>query len=534
VTLSRIAAFSHQAVNGGDPAQAAAEVHVASRKLGIRRLIARHVRRWEQRWRLSDIEIEGDQEAQQALRFAVYHLNSAVNSDDERVSIGARGLTGDAYMGHVFWDTEMFMLPFYIHTWPEAARALLMYRYHSLPAARNRAQALGYRGALYPWESADTGDDVTPAYALRPDGELVAIQTGKKSHHISAAIAYATWSYWQATADFRFLIDAGAEMLIETARFWASRACLAADGRYHITDVVGPDEYHEGVSDNAYTNVMARWNLERAVEAATLVQQRSPQSWRELSRRLDLRAEELGDWPRVSVGLTTGIADQGALFEQFAGYSSLQHVELGQFEPRTVPIDVLLGRERTSGSQIIKQADVLMFLHLLWETFSTDVHEANFRYYEPRCAHGSSLSPPIHAALAARLGDLDIAERYFRQAVGIDLDDTQGRAAGGIHIGALGGIWQAVVFGFAGVSIGPNGVRVAPHLPSQWKSLRFPLQWRGRLLRFDFQGDPARCAVFLEKGQSLRVSIGEESRTIERHQRWEVTLGRAPREEGAL
>jgi kojibiose phosphorylase len=197
-------------------------------------------------------------------------------------------------------------------------------------------------------------------------------------------------------------------------------------------------------------------------------------------------------------------------------------------------MDILLGRELISASQIIKQADVLMFLHLLWEAFPANVHEANFRYYEPRCAHGSSLSPAIHAAFAARLGNIDIAERYFRQALGIDLDDTQGRVAGGVHVGALGGLWQAVVFGFAGVSTGPNGVRLKPHLPGQWKSLRFPLHWRGRILRIELQSDPAGCTVYLEKGHRLKVTIGEESRTIERHQRWEVTQGRAPREEGAL
>jgi kojibiose phosphorylase len=532
-TLSRVAAFSHELVNELDPAQAAAEIHRRSRRLGVRQLITAHLRRWEHRWRMSDIEIEGDEEAQRAVRFAAYHLNSAANPHTERVSIGARGLTGDAYMGHVFWDTEIFLLPFYIHTWPEAARALLMYRYHNLPAARARALAFGYRGALYPWESADTGDDVTPAYGMLPDGEVVAVQTGDKSHHISAAIAYATWNYWQATGDSRFLIDAGAEMLIETARFWASRACLERDGLYHITDVIGPDEYHEGVSDNAYTNVMARWNIERGLDVVGLMRSRWPQQWSQLSSRLNLRQEELGDWHRVSDGLVTGFLDTSALFEQFRGYFSLQNVDLGLFEPRTVPIDVLFGQDRTAKSQVIKQADVLMFLHLLWESFAPDIRAANFGYYETRCAHGSSLSPAIHAAFAARLGDIDLAERYFRQAVEIDLDDTQGRVAGGIHIGALGALWQAVVFGFAGVSMGATGVRVSPRLPRAWRSIRFPLQWRGRLLRFELRSDPAACAVYVERGRPVRVSIGEQSRVMKRNERWEAALGHTSQEEAA-
>jgi kojibiose phosphorylase len=236
----------------------------------------------------------------------------------------------------------------------------------------------------------------------------------------------------------------------------------------------------------------------------------------------------------VSGGLVTGFVDESALFEQFAGYFRLQNVELGQFEPRAVPIDVLLGQDRTAKSQVVKQADVLMFMQLLWESFAPDVREANFKYYEPRCAHGSSLSPAVHAAFAARLGDIDLAERYFRQAVGIDLDDTQGRVAGGIHIGALGALWQTVVFGFAGVSMEPTGVQVRPHLPRAWRSIRFPLLWRGRLLRFEFQSDPATCAVHVERGRPLRVSIGEQSRVMRRNERWKVALARtSPEKEAA-
>ena len=221
-------------------------------------ITAQHRDVWLARWKTSDIRVEGDPAAQRALRFAIYHLVSAANPRDDRVSIGARGLAGTAYKGHVFWDTDIFMLPFFTLTYPEAARALLMYRYHTLPAARAKAARLGYRGALYAWESADSGEEVTPPFVVAPDGEVIRILTGEQEQHISADVAFAVWSYWEATEDECFLIEAGAEILIETARFWASRVTREEDGRYHIRCVIGPDEYHETVDDNAYTNGLAQ------------------------------------------------------------------------------------------------------------------------------------------------------------------------------------------------------------------------------------------------------------------------------------
>ncbi|MER3425607.1 MAG: glycoside hydrolase family 65, partial [Nitrospiraceae bacterium] len=183
-----------------------------------------------------------DEQAQRTLRFAIYHLVGAGNPNDERASIGARGLTGKAYRGHVFWDTEIYLLPFYAFTHPPTARALLMYRYHTLPAAAKKARGLNYDGALYAWESTDTGEETTPLSALGPTGQMTNILTGVQEHHISADIAYAVWQYWRATADDDFFVQAGAEIMLETARFWASRARLEADGCYHIREVIGPDE----------------------------------------------------------------------------------------------------------------------------------------------------------------------------------------------------------------------------------------------------------------------------------------------------
>ena len=229
--LDRLVAVARADTPEDDPAPPASAALARSRALGWRAVLAAHEAAWDARWTASDVLIEGDDELQRALRFAVYHLTSAANPEDDRVSIGARALTGDAYFGHVFWDTEIYLLPFYTAVWPEAARALLMYRFHTLPGARAKAAHIGFKGALYAWESADTGEETTPERVVGPDGTLVDILTGRMEHHISADVAYAVWQYWRATGDDDFFLRAGAEILLETARFWASRAVAEADGQ---------------------------------------------------------------------------------------------------------------------------------------------------------------------------------------------------------------------------------------------------------------------------------------------------------------
>jgi trehalose/maltose hydrolase-like predicted phosphorylase len=452
---------------------------------GFERAVDAHRAAWRARWERSDLRITGDPEAQRAIRFAIYHLVSAANPNDERVSIGARGLTGPAYKGHVFWDTEVFMLPFFTLTYPEAARALLMYRYHTLGAARARAARVGYRGALYAWESADTGEDVTPPYVIAPTGELIRILVGEEEHHISADVAYGVWSYWDATHDERFLLEAGAEILVETARFWASRAQLEADGAHHIRKVIGPDEYHESVDDNAYTNGMAQWNLETGAHAVAMLEARWPDRWRELSARLRFSADEPAEWLRVARGLRFNVDPETGVIEQFEGYFGLEDIDLASFEPRTAPIDVLLPRERVQRSKVIKQPDVVMLMYLLWDRFAPEVRAANFRYYDPRTSQGSSLSPPIQSVVAARLGEVELAERYFRETAAVDLANTMGNAAGGVHVASLAGLWQSVVFGFAGVTLGADGPRLHPHLPARWKQIALELEWRGERVAID-------------------------------------------------
>jgi trehalose/maltose hydrolase-like predicted phosphorylase len=475
---------------------------------------AAHEAAWISRWQCSDVVVDGDADAQLALRFALYHLNSAANPADERVSIGARALTGEDYHGHVFWDTEIFLLPFYTLTWPEAARALLMYRFHTLDGARAKAAGMGWRGALYAWESADTGAEMTPEQVIGPDRRVIDVLCGKQEQHISADVAYAVWQYWQATGDESFLLDAGAEILFETARFWSSRALPEADGRCHIRGVIGPDEYHEQIDDNAYTNVMARWNILRALDVAALLRSRWPARWGSLASRLDLTDDGLMAWLHVAETMATGLDPATGLFEQFAGYFALEDIDLVNYAGRTVPMDVVLGHERAQKSQIVKQADVVALLGLLPQEFIGDTKVANFRYYEPRCSHGSSLSPAMHGLVAARLGDTEMALRYFRQTAAIDLADTHVVTDGGVHIAALGGIWMLVVWGFAGLSLRNDGLAIDPRLPAGWRNLTFRAQWRRRSLRISIDAGKQTVEAILEAGEPMVLFIGGEPNQI--------------------
>jgi trehalose/maltose hydrolase-like predicted phosphorylase len=510
VDFDRLVAIVRTDQPDRDPGPAARDKLEPARHAGYCSVVRAHEEAWATRWSYSDVTIVGDAEAQQALRFAVYHLNSAANPADERVSIGARALTGDDYHGHVFWDTEIFLLPFYSLTWPEAARSLLMYRFHTLDGARAKAAGMGWRGALYAWESADTGAEMTPDQVVGPDLKIVAVLCGRQEQHISADIAYAVWQYWKATGDDDFMQQAGAEILLETGRVWASRATLEADGYRHIRTVIGPDEYHEHIDDNAYTNVLARWNIRRAMDVAAWLRGHWAARWTALASRLGLTDAELSQWLTVADTMATGFDAATGLFEQFSGYFKLEQIDLEDYAGRTVPMDVVLGRVRTQNSQVVKQADVVALLALLPDEFDAEMADNNFRYYALRCCHGSSLSPSMHGLVAARLGDTETALRFFRQTSAIDLSNTHLGSAGGIHIAALGGIWMLSVFGFAGVSLRDDGLAIDPHLPPGWQSIAFTVQWRGRVVKVGIDQAAHRIEATLEAGEPMTLFAGEK------------------------
>ena len=435
---------------------------------------------WDERWQASDVQIEGDDLVQQQVRFALYHLIGCANPEDEFAAPGARSLTGERYKGHVFWDTDIFVLPFFVFTHPPTARAILMYRFHTLPAARQRARTLGYDGALYAWESVDDGVDVTPSFVINAAGERLEILTGAQEHHISADVAYGVCQYLDATRDTEFLKEAGAEMLFEIARFWISRAVRDGDGHLHIRGVIGPDEYHESVDNNAYTNGMARFVLQRAGHTAARLQNHDPSAWEALSKKIGLTPKETAAWADAADKLVIRQDTKGGLIEQHSGYFDLDPVDLKAYEPRSQTMDVLMGWKNLTRTQTLKQADVLMLLALRLREYTVDELETNYRYYEPRTSHDSSLSASVHSLIAARIGAVEDALTYLRKAGGVDLNLDEGvTAAGGVHLAALGGMWQALIFGFLGVVPDEDRLRLAPNLPPSWRSVGASLEWRG-------------------------------------------------------
>lgn len=503
--FDRLIAVAREDGPEDDPVPRARASLARNTALGWREVLFQHEQAWKERWDAADVVIEGDDKIQQSVRFAIYHLTSAANPSDERVSIGARALTGDAYFGHVFWDTEIYLLPFYTTVWPEAARALLMYRFHTLPAARLKARHVGCAGALYAWESADSGMETTPEQVVAGDGTIVDILTGRLEQHISADVAYAVWQYWRVTGDDAFFLSAGAEIVLETTRFWASRAIREADGKRHIRGVIGPDEYHENIDDNAFTNVMARWNIARGLETIAILKKHWPQRAAELLEALALSDAELADWRDAAENIVTGLDLQTGVFEQFAGFHSLEKFDLAAHAGRTVPIDVIIGAERTRRSQIVKQADVVALIALLPETFPGNMAEANFNYYEPLCGHGSSLSAGMHAVVAARLGHSQTALRYLREAAARDLD-LDPNSAGGVRIAGLGSVWQAVILGFGGLDLTGDILAIDPKLPEEWRSLSFRVCWRRRSVGLHIREGYVEATLLAGEPMDIRIS----------------------------
>jgi trehalose/maltose hydrolase-like predicted phosphorylase len=516
VRFARMVAVARTDVLTEDPVEQALGQLATAETLGWAGVLDEHEASWAQRWQKSALVIGGDPASQHALRFALYHLNGAANPQDKNVSIAARALTGADYHGHVFWDTEIFLLPFYMLTWPEAARALLIYRFRTLDGARAKAERLGFRGAMYAWESAGTGAETCPEHAVGPDRRVVDILCGTQELHISADVAYAVWRYWEATGDDAFLQEAGAEILLETARFWASRAQAEADGQRHIRGVIGPDEYHETIDDNAFTNVMARWNIRCGLATAALLQARWPARWEALSSMLGLQDTELRQWAGVADTMATGLDPRTGLFEQFAGFFKLETIDLASYAGRSVPMDVVLGRERTQAAQVIKQADVVALLALLPEEFAEGRAATNFSYYEPRCSHGSSLSAALHGVAAARLGQSEMAMGFFRQASATDLADVHAAIDGGVHIAALGGIWMIAVLGFAGLTMNESGLGFNPQLPEDWRSLAFSVQWRGRRVLVSIDASRKAIQVTLASGEPMIIILGEAQHQLGR------------------
>ena len=443
-------------------------------------------RRWlDEFWAVADIEIDGDDRAQQAIRWNLFQLVQATAATDEQ-GVAAKGVSAGGYDGHYFWDTEVYVIPFLAHTAPQSARKLLRFRHGLLDAARRRARELSQVGALYPWRTIN-GEEASAYYAA-----------GTAQYHINAAVAYAIERYVRATNDLDFLFNEGVEVLAETARLWHDLGFVSRDGAVHIHRVTGPDEYTTVVNDNLYTNVMARFNLRFAAQTVRALAERDPKRFELLSRRLGLTLGEADAWDQsadlmfLPYDEVLGIHPQDDSFldlEQwdFEGTPADRYPLLLNFHPLVI-----------YRHQVLKQADVVLAMYLRGEHFDLDQKRRNFDYYDPITTGDSSLSACVQSIAASEVGYRDLAWQYFQQSLFLDLTDSHGNTADGVHIANAGGVWSALVHGFGGVRFTDDAIAIDPALPQDWSALR---------LRFLHRG--SRCSLTVDaQGWTLSVADG--------------------------
>ncbi|MEP0766957.1 MAG: glycoside hydrolase family 65 protein [Fimbriimonadia bacterium] len=519
ITLTKWAALRENRFTQGDHLEACSRDLDEVTALGFGEVRRLHAERWAELWSQAGVQIEGDAAAQLGIRFSQFHLLSAAPYHNDRISMPARGLQGQDYYGSIFWDFEIFVLPMLAYTQPQAARNALMYRVHTLEGALRKAAALGYRGAYYAWQSQETGDEQCDLYVFTNPvtGEKVRSYFADEQIHISADVVYAMWQYYEATGDVSIWYDGGARVAAEVARFFVSRAVWNEEKkRYELRTVLGPDEYHERIDNNAFTNMMARHAVRRALLIAELVG----------TAALGVDGEELDEWRNFADKLYVPQPDsQTMLIPQFDGFFDLPdvplQVTLREFEKPENRFAGVNGPFQKS--QNSKQADVVMLLYLFRDQYDTEAKKANWEYYEPRTAHLSSLSPMAYSLVAADVGRMDWAYKYYIHTSHIDLDAAGPHWNLGIHAASLGGAWLAIAHGFCKLRLTLEGVVFDgwPALPPGWSKIEMPFRWHGlamalvvnqKTVRVVSRFDSATVPVHFPDG----VAILEAGETVER------------------
>ncbi|MBN2119723.1 MAG: glycoside hydrolase family 65 protein [Candidatus Omnitrophica bacterium] len=478
-------------------------------------LLDDHVKAWEKLWRRADILVEATQDVQTNLRFNIYHMLICQHYDYGLSSVGARTLSGEGYRGHVFWDTEIFLMPFYLAIFPQVAKNLLLYRYRRINKARELAKKEGYRGAKIPWESAYTGEEETPAWAKDIDGTVIKIHTHQMEHHITSDVAYAVYKYYVFTGDEKFMEYCGYEIMFESARFWASRVEFnKKKRRYEINNVIGPDEFHIGVNNNAFTNMMAKWNLVTAYKMHSKLKNKNFSLCRILEKNLSLTQREVSSWQRIAARISINI-NKDRVIEQFDGYFKLREVLPKETDESGMPIIPRNIKVRgLKNTQLVKQADVLMLLCLLDDVFDKKTKLANYNFYMPRTVHKSSLSASMHALIASRINDLQIAYNFFTVSLLTDISNLCGNTFEGVHAANLGGTWQTVVFGFAGISLKREKLYINPQMPRIWKGMIFSLIWRQNLIQLELTNDKVKIKIKSKAKKALEIGVFDAVQTL--------------------
>jgi alpha,alpha-trehalose phosphorylase len=466
---------------------------------GVDALLAAQRENLDRFWDRADVRVSASDEperTQQAVRWNLFQLAQATwRAEGEGVS--AKGLTGQAYDGHYFWDTEIFVLPFLAYTRPRIARNLLRFRYSMLDQARQRARKLSQRGALYPWRTIN-GEEASAYY-----------QAGTAQYHIDADIAYAIRKYVDVRDDPGFLVEVGAEILVETARLWEDLGFYGDDGEFHIHGVTGPDEYTTVVNDNTFTNLMARLNLNYAASAVRRLEAERPADYRALVQDVGLEPGEVESWERAAAAMHVPYDEERGVHPQDDGFLDREPWDLEQTPRSHFPLLLHYHPLVIYRHQVLKQADVVQAMFLLGNEFTLEQKRRNFYYYDPRTTGDSSLSAGIQSIMAAEIGDEEKALEYFTYANLMDLGDVAGNVSDGVHVACTGAVWQALVFGFGGVRDFDGHLRIDPRLPRAWEALEFSLRFQDRQLRISLRHDTER--FLLEEGKPLKVRIrGQE------------------------
>jgi nigerose phosphorylase len=500
-------------LDAANPVEASQQLCQQAVERGFEALLQEHNALWAQRWADCDIQIEGDAPAEQTLRFSMYHLLVIAPTHTEYASIPARGLSGQVYKGAIFWDTEIFMLPFFNHTFPDLARNLLLYRYHTLDGARRKAREYGFRGAFYAWESQEAGNDactlfnITDVFTNRP----MRTYFRDKQVHISGDVTYAFWQYYTTTGDESIWVDGGAEVVFECARFFLSYTYYNLDKRrYEILDVTGPDEYHERVHNNAFTNRLVAHTLDICLKVAALIQKKYAEKYQELKDRLSFEQDlKLIGEVAQNIFLPDKILP-GVIIPQFDGYFTLEDVPLKTLLARKLNPHEYLGGGNglATSTQILKQADVVLTLFLFNNLYPLETKSANWEYYEPRTEHGSSLSACSYSLIASQIGKVDWAYQYFLKTATIDLTGEGKQYVGTLYIGgthpaANGGAWMSAVFGLCGIRCADDTLTIQPHLPSHWKKVTLALVFHGQKLKISL----SPSAITVQAVQPLQTPI---------------------------
>jgi alpha,alpha-trehalose phosphorylase len=469
---------------------------------GFGALAASQKENLRQFWDRADVRVEADEDTpalQQAVRWNLFQLAQATWRA-EGSGVPAKGLTGQAYEGHYFWDTEIYVLPFLTYTQPRIARNLLRFRHSILDQARRRAEELSQRGALFPWRTIN-GEEASAYY-----------QAGTAQYHINADIAYALRRYVDIRGDPGFLAEVGAELLVETARMWEDLGFYGDSGRFHIHGVTGPDEYTTVVNDNTFTNLMARLNLNYAASAVRRIQRERPRDYQALVHTVKLKPGEVESWERAAAAMYVPYDQQRGMNPQDSSFLERERWDLENTPREHFPLLLHYHPLVIYRHQVIKQADVVLAMFLVGNEFTLEEKRRNFEYYDPLTTGDSSLSACMQSIVAAEIGNEPKALEYFQYALMMDLADLAGNVSDGVHIASTGGVWQALVFGFGGVRDFDGHLTIDPRLPSSWRRLAFSLRFQNRQMRVLLTHE--KEAFLVEEGEPLEVELRGRAYTL--------------------